>query len=105
MFDGGGDPSIYNDPVNLYHLCPAQEGGYTGAEYSLLGRTQANGPFSSHSAETGVQAQCQRKGPWALALPSCTLAGCVVGGWGMVMVNLTCQLDGSGKSRDVWVCL
>lgn len=47
----------------------------------------------------------QRKGPWALALPSCTLAVCVVGGWGMVMVNLTCQLDGSGKSRDVWVCL
>lgn len=27
MFDGGGDPSVYNDPVNLYHLCPAQEGG------------------------------------------------------------------------------
>lgn len=44
----------------------------------------------------------QRKGPQALALPSCTLA---VWGGGAVMVNLMRQLDSSGESPDVWVCL
>ena len=45
----------------------------------------------------------QSKGPrlWpCLPAPS----PCVLGS-GAVMVNLTRQLDGSGESRDIWVCL
>lgn len=53
-------------------------------------------PCEGHTAFT------QRKGPHALALPSCALA---MWGRGAVMVNLMCQLDGSGESPDIWLCL
>lgn len=84
-----------SEPLQLCPLAPSRESPLLQGHSCFWQGATLRRPHS-HTRYT------QRKGPRALALPSCALA---MWGRGAVMVNLMCQLDGSGESPDVWVCL
>ena len=82
MFDGGGDPSIYNDLVNLYHWLLIQHStqprcarvrsppSWTGhrlmAPSALTQQRQESGP-SAGGRGPGLQAPAAYRGVWPQA--------------------------------------